>query len=557
MSSDSITDSIIDKVAPLAKTVAAFALKRVKTVAKVATGAAVLGAGILGGKAAADDDNPGTQQTGFGGLVGANMAASSPAMGGNVIGQGRFPGAKSADNNGQNSTVNRTALESSSENLNDIERELMEIKEELKEINVKTVPQKVDKTKSTSEESIKAGFNSSKLSGAGKSIAKGGMLGLAGMGALLFALSGKKTGEKDNAKNNPPPSPQEVQAKIDGNAWQKEQRRLKEADPSRSQVNNSSPDSNVFTDALEDPAVEGEIAAVQLHTAKSVTNLTRNVLESGLEKTVDAGKKGAWKSAAALAVTKGVGFAAAKGIPLVGAVVSAGSGFERLLRGDFVGATIDLGAAWASGSVLGTPAAIIAATGNLGRDVYKSIDFNKDGETHFPEDDPEQDKVAERTAYIGKLALEAVMDKLTAIPSINPKGTTHRRGGPPPSVNKRNRRGTAVSFDENQYNQKGGGGFNPSPAPAPETASLTSSTPTNTTIGSILSAATVASATDDVSDSAPGGDSGAPIIVNNNNGGGKQAPVIVPAPTVTVVMGDQMLPGAQGSLRFGNGLVSG
>jgi len=513
------------------------------------------GAKLAGAGSGSDEKSDGQVSTGFGGLVGANISASTPTMGGNVVGQGRFVGAKAAENNGKNSTVNRTALESSSENLNDLERELIEIKEELKEINAKTVAQKIDKPTPVSEESIKAGFGS-KLGAHGAAAKKGGIVGLAGMGALLLAM-GKLTDATNSAGVSPENGREALSDALDSEGNKKSM---------FSAAIKSAPSVLKGAANIGASAING-ISSAGRAVANKAGNVFNNVLSKFSAKKPPLPtsltpksfkppgappKPSALKAIIKTQAKKGIAFTAAKGVPLLGALASSGAAMYRMVRGDFVGAGIDTAAALTSFTGFGTPVAIAAAVTNLGRDIYKGIDFNGDGKTYFPETDPEQDKKLERSALIGGIIKDEIASFIGLGPEEQKKEMNGAIGSNSAASGGLETQTPATSASDTgvgipSHGRRGRGSsrdINPR-------SRLTSGATANTNTGANLNSASVATATDNAASANSGG--GQPIIVNNTTSGGGKGQTTVAAPAVTVVLGDQMKSGALGSARFVNG----
>jgi len=542
------------------------------------------------------DSGAGQQVGGFGQLAGANIAAndSNGGMGGNPA--SGMPVAQSASNNGKNTTVNRNALESSSENMNDVERELVQIKEELKEINAKTVPPETfQKAGNADEGSIKDMFSTGKGDSNKKNAMVGGIKGAAGMAALVAGIS--MLSDKASAGNA---ILEEVR---DKEPLRDEEGRLQNPDGSRIDFMSGNGESNPLADNLGTAQVTSGIARSVAKPATALLNAAggRQVVEvagrtsvsaiargtggevaanaarglqtnsagrltamagSGSTGFARAGTKPVTSAAIKLAVGKVLAAkaatASAKAIPFLGSIVGIGSSIWRGIKGDFIGAGLDLAGAAGSLSGAGTPVALATMTTNIARDVYKSIDWNGDGNTHFPLEEPDgpdgESGTSIATRRMGELSGEVATqlgEWLSNLGSEDSDTATALQAGDNPVADGASQVSPDVNIDP-----VSGIGRNPNVPVIPTSNSSASGR------GGMGRARNMARArqqdeldsqTDAVNDTSAGSGGGAPIIIQS--GGAPVAPVVsVSPPVVNVITGDEMKSTALGSARFSNGV---
>ena len=552
---------------------------------------ALIGAGanaVMGG-----DSGAGQQVGGFGQLAGANIAAndSNGGMGGNPA--SGMPVAQSASNNGKNTTVNRNALESSSENMNDVERELVQIKEELKEINAKTVPPETfQKAGNADEGSIKDMFSAGKGDSKKKNAMVGGIKGAAGMAALVAGIS--LLSDKASAGNA---LLEEVR---DKEPLRDEEGRLQNPDGSRIDFMTGNGESNPLADNLGTAQVVSGVAkaataagagtllnaaggkkVVEIAGRTSVAAIAKGtggevaanaarglktnsagrltaMAGSGSTGYAKAGTKPVTKAAMKLAVGKVLAakaaVASAKAIPFLGSIVGIGSSIWRGIKGDFVGAGLDLAGAAGSLSGAGTPVALATMTANMARDVYKSIDWNGDGNTHFPLEEPDgpdgESGTSIATRRMSELSGEVATqlgEWLSNLGSEDSDTATALQAGDNPVADG----ASQVSPDDSPVMFDDAG--NPVPASSVTGVGPNGQTTTNTTGTRGANTNNLSSQTDAVNDTSAGSGGGAPIIIQS--GGAPVAPVVsVSPPVVNVITGDEMKSTALGSARFSNGV---
>ena len=577
-----------------------------------------LGKGALigaGANAVMDGDSGAGQQVGgFGQLAGANIAAndSNGGMGGNPA--SGMPVAQSASNNGKNTTVNRNALESSSENMNDVERELVQIKEELKEINAKTVPPDTyQKARNADEGDIKNSFGGG-LRGAGKQAAIGGLKGMAGLAALIAGVSklndtqtemldenrdanGRIVNDDGSEVNLNPNSPDvefdwnasspapdwltntaEWIAEAGTNALGDMKDMLGLAQVSQSLTPKGGMVTNAINTAGQNIQEARTAATVVGKTGRTTTGLMSTATNMALKQSGNGldtlgrvysltnapGKVSQVipKGQVAAAVSRIVAAKAAQGmlkaIPVVGTVFGVGSGLWRAIKGDFLGAGLDMAGAVASMFPgVGTAAAMTAMSLNLSRDVYEGLYGN------LPMEEPDvtdaegniiqsgESVAAGRMTEIGGMMLESLSEwanslgegDAAAVPvgdadeTITIDGVGDVNIDPVSGIEMLRAPNEVPMIPTSNSSASGGGrmGRSRDLARARQQAELDSQT--------------VA-----VSDSSAGSGGGAPVIIQA--GSGAVAPVVnVSPPVVNIITGDEMRSGAMGSARFANGLV--
>tara|TARA_R110002074_G_scaffold123683_1_gene259458 strand:+ start:76078 stop:77793 length:1716 start_codon:yes stop_codon:yes gene_type:complete len=392
------------------------ALPILKGTAKtVGVGAGVgMGARMLsGGRGNSDNVIP------FNSMARANLASTNPGK--NIGGLNAQVSAPTANNNGRSTTVNANALGSATENLQEIENVLIDIKSELKEINKNTEEKEVFETNEKSEEQIKSGFSMPNVKGLGGTLGKAG-LGLAGFSLLMNQMAKGKENNGEVVPGVPPTKPiLDLQS-----------------DPNRTGPLDagSALDSTKLAKAISPTAVRataaaapsvlravGGVANTVVEKSGKVVELGRNaerltkaqktagfggkLLKEGVTDPSKLGNlkiiaaKGAALSAdlanvtgvtksgkIAAAVTKAI---ASKGpgllgrtIPFVGSAVAAGIGIHKLVKGDMVGAGL---AATALVPGVGTVGTLGVAGYEIAREAYFNL------HEVYPEEDP---KVKER-----------------------------------------------------------------------------------------------------------------------------------------------------------------
>jgi len=561
---------------------------------------------LLGAGAGAVMGGGGQQVGGFGQLAGANIAAndSNGGLGGNNT-VSALPVAQGAANNGKNTTVNRNALESSSENLNDVERELVQIKEELKEINAKTVPPETfQKAGNADEGSIKDMFSLGKDGSKKKKAMVGGLQGAAGMAALVagMAMMNKAQGETNTilAENkdengrlvNKDKSEIDFFGQNSGDSGDVESEGIVGLAEGVGGSMKDNLGEMQTVSALTKPktlmgrvlnaagqaiapaanAIDGGVTVGK--TGRVVTGLeaVKNTVLSNTGRGINSagnvysltGATGKVsqvvpKGKVAAAVAKIVAAKAAQGvmkaIPVVGTVFGIGSSLWRTIKGDFLGAGLDLAGAVASlAPGIGTAAAMTTMSVNLSRDVYESIYGN------FPAEEPDvkdaegnviqsgesvaagrmRDIGAEMAKQLGEWASSLSEGDAAAIPVGDADETITIDGV-----------GGDTSIDSSVT---GSGGNSPSPIDATSNSSASGGgrMGRSRAMARARQQSELDSQTGAVNDTSAGSGGGAPIIIQS--GGAPVAPVVsVAPPVVNVITGDEMKSAAMGSARFSNG----
>ena len=587
-----------------------------KLLGKIAgLGATATVAGVAGSAASGSND-PSQQSGGFADLAGANIAANrvgNGGMGSNNTASA-MPVAQGAANSGKNTTVNRNALESSSENMNDVERELVQIKEELKEINAKTVPPETfQKAKNADEGDIKNSFGRGGLRGAGKQAAIGGLKGMAGVAALIAGISKlndtqtemldenrdangrlvNKDGSEVNLNPNSPdvefdwnassPAPDwltntaEWIAEAGTNALGDMKDMLGLAQVSQSLTPKGGMVTNAINTAGQNIQEARTAATVVGKTGRTTTGLMSTATNMALKQSGNGldtlgrvysltnapGKVSQVipKGQVAAAVSRIVAAKAAQGmlkaIPVVGTVFGVGSGLWRAIKGDFLGAGLDMAGAVASMFPgVGTAAAMTAMSLNLSRDVYEGLYGN------LPMEEPDvtdaegniiqsgESVAAGRMTEIGGMMLESLSEwanslgegDAAAVPVGDADETITIDGV-----------GGDTSIDSSVT---GSGGDSPSPVDATSNSSASGGGRMGRSrdLARARQQAELDSQTVAVSDSSAGSGGGAPVIIQA--GSGAVSPVVnVSPPVVNIITGDEMRSGAMGSARFANGVV--
>jgi len=584
-----------------------------KLLGKIAgLGATATVAGVAGSAASGSND-PSQQSGGFADLAGANIAANrvgNGGMGSNNTASA-MPVAQGAANSGKNTTVNRNALESSSENMNDVERELVQIKEELKEINAKTVPPDTyQKARNADEGDIKNSFGGG-LRGAGKQAAIGGLKGMAGVAALIAGISklndtqtemldenrdanGRIVNDDGSEVNLNPNSPDvefdwnasspapdwltntaEWIAEAGTNALGDMKDMLGLAQVSQSLTPKGGMVTNAINTAGQNIQEARTAATVVGKTGRTTTGLMSTATNMALKQSGNGldtlgrvysltnapGKVSQVipKGQVAAAVSRIVAAKAAQGmlkaIPVVGTVFGVGSGLWRAIKGDFLGAGLDMAGAVASMFPgVGTAAAMTAMSLNLSRDVYEGLYGN------LPMEEPDvtdaegniiqsgESVAAGRMTEIGGMMLESLSEwanslgegDAAAVPvgdadeTITIDGVGDVNIDPVSGIG-RDPNATVIPTSNSSASGGGQMGRSRDLARARQQAELDSQT--------------VA-----VSDSSAGSGGGAPVIIQA--GSGAVSPVVnVSPPVVNIITGDEMRSGAMGSARFANGVV--
>ena len=573
-----------------------------------ATTAAVAGA------AAGGSNDPSQQSGGFADLAGANIAANRVGNGGMDSNNtaSAMPVAQGAANSGKNTTVNRNALESSSENMNDVERELVQIKEELKEINAKTVPPDTyQKAGNADEGDIKNSFGGG-LRGAGKQAAIGGLKGMAGVAALIAGISKlndtqtemldenrdangrlvNKDGSEVNLNPNSPdvefdwnassPAPDwltntaEWIAEAGTNALGDMKDMLGVAQVSQSLTPTGGMLTNAISTAGQNIQDAGTAAKVVGGTKRTTTGLVDTAVNMALKQNGTArdtlgrvysltnapGKVSQVipKGQVAAAVSRIVAAKGAQGmlkaIPVVGTVFGVGSGLWRAIKGDFLGAGLDMAGAVASMFPgVGTAAAMTAMSLNLSRDVYEGVYGN------LPMDEPDvtdaegniiqsgESVAAGRMTEIGGMMTTALSEWANSLVESDAAAVPVGDADETITVDGV---GGDTSIDSSVT---GSGGDSPSPVDATSNSSASGGGRMGRSrdLARARQQAELDSQTVAVNDTSAGSGGGAPIIIQS--GGAPVAPVVnVSPPVVNVITGDEMKSTALGSARFSNGV---
>ena len=584
-----------------------------KLLGKIAgLGATATVAGVAGSAASGSND-PSQQSGGFADLAGANIAANrvgNGGMGSNNTASA-MPVAQGAANSGKNTTVNRNALESSSENMNDVERELVQIKEELKEINAKTVPPDTyQKARNADEGDIKNSFGGG-LRGAGKQAAIGGLKGMAGVAALIAGISklndtqtemldenrdanGRIVNDDGSEVNLNPNSPDvefdwnasspapdwltntaEWIAEAGTNALGDMKDMLGLAQVSQSLTPKGGMVTNAINTAGQNIQEARTAATVVGKTGRTTTGLMNTATNMALKQggngldtlgrvyslTNAPGKVSQVvpKGQVAAAVSRIVAAKAAQGmlkaIPVVGTVFGVGSGLWRAIKGDFLGAGLDLAGAVSSlFPGLGTAGAMTTMSLNLSRDVYEGLYGN------LPMEEPDVtdaegniiqsgesvaagrmlDIGTEMTKQLSEWANSLVEGDAAAVPVGDADETI-----------------TIDGVGDVNIDPVSGIGRDPSTPVIPTSNSSASGggqMGRSRDLARARQQAELDSQTVAVSDSSAGSGGGAPVIIQA--GSGAVAPVVnVSPPVVNIITGDEMRSGAMGSARFANGVV--
>lgn len=530
-----------------------------------------LGTGMLLGNTLADKSESQSQTRNvtplkFSDMVGAQVSAANDPM--SVV-PNSAAAPVAARNNGRNTPVNSTVLEGATDNLQDIENVLIDIRAELKDIKSNTKPVAPTTPKEKTEEQIKAGFRVPDKVGSAAGSAAGGIGSVLGLGLLLDMLRGDKdTGPASLVPNVPSDGPLDITDST---------RVVKSGLNTAGRVAASRPGAAVARAAGRGAVAGGRLAAkggvaagraaltaaeelvTNPKSAKAVTNAGQAVATAGnkITKLAATARAGAGEkiakspmaqklgAAIAKAITKSGPKLVARAVPFLGSVAGGVMGVAKLIQGDMIGAGLAATALVPGAGTLGT---LGVAGYEIAREAYNEVY----GE--YPEGDP---KVKERLPEL----LEEATVQVKAFIENELKGREAQKQNLQSAVD-------SGLYDEDFI---GDSEVDESKIATAKTEELQAiikdddindsdkalivkelekrSQLTSTQERPSIPSESVSMATEEVND-ATSQKEAPPIIQNvtNNNGGGATKPM--DPPNVTIVTGNQMLSPVAGSARF-------
>ena len=364
------------------------------------SGAASLGKNILlgtgaykagkaiGGLGSGDNDSPAATPLSFGQVVRSNVASANDPM--SVV-PSSLAQAPVANNSGKNTSVNANTLQSSTENLQDIENVLVDIRQEVKKLVKNSDAEKNAPIKPSekTEEQIKAGFQPSGI--LGNSTVKSGMKGAGlGLGALaaLFGLgvySDSENSDSSLVPSDPSDGPLDLMdstraIKSTGNAAGKIAKVA------------AAPTARVVSATGRAALTAAEGIVTNPKAAKAITNAGQAVATASSKVSTLASKAAQVPGKAATKVLgpeiaqaigkvlakKGPGLVS-RAVPFLGTITGGVMGVAKLIQGDMIGAGL---AATALVPGFGTAGTLGVAGYEIAREAYNEV-YNE-----YPESDP-------------------------------------------------------------------------------------------------------------------------------------------------------------------------
>ena len=339
----------------------------------------------IGGLGSGDNDSPEATPLSFGQVVRSNVAAANDPM--SVV-PSSLAQAPVANNSGKNTSVNANTLQSSTENLQDIENVLVDIRQEVKKLvrNSDAVKNAPVKPSEKTEEQIKAGFQPSGI--LGNSTVKSGMKG-AGMGlgalAALFGLgvySDSENSDSSLAPRDPKDGPLDLMNSTravasTGNAAGKIAK-VAAAPTARAGRAALTAAEDIVTNPKASKGLTRAGQAVATTSSKVSALASKAAQVPGKAATKVLGPEIAQAIGKVLA-KKGPGLVA-RAVPFLGTIAGGVMGIAKLVQGDMIGAGL---AATALVPGFGTAGTLGIAGYEIAREAYAEI---YDGQ--YPESDP-------------------------------------------------------------------------------------------------------------------------------------------------------------------------
>ena len=512
----------------------------------------------IGGLGSGDNDSPEATPLSFGQVVRSNVAAANDPM--SVV-PSSLAQAPVANNSGKNTSVNANTLQSSTENLQDIENVLVDIRQEVKKLvrNSDAVKNAPVKPSEKTEEQIKAGFQPSGI--LGNSTVKSGMKG-AGMGlgalAALFGLgvySDSENSDSSLAPRDPKDGPLDLMNSTravasTGNAAGKIAK-VAAAPTARAGRAALTAAEDIVTNPKASKGLTRAGQAVATTSSKVSALASKAAQVPGKAATKVLGPEIA-QAIGKVLVKKGPGLLS-RAVPFLGTITGGIMGVAKLIQGDMIGAGL---AATALVPGFGTAGTLGIAGYEIAREAYAEI---YDGQ--YPESDPLSnerwpellDEASKQVkSYFEENADEETAERIQGenLQSAEDSGLYKDRGWGLVDTVDESKIADAKTEElqailaKDDISQKNKGLIT---AELESRSAVTSASPEQAQPR--VDSNQVSTAMEE-EESTRQSNSQPIVIDNSTNTGGSQATPTVEAPVVNVTIGNTMMTPAQGSARF-------